>query len=88
MSTKAIKAIIDEFADMIGTSQSEMGLAALAEVEAIERAAGEVRVWGIGPVVLPPGKADQHRSEYQADCERRRLEAYDVLARVAAKDAK
>lgn len=39
MSTRAIEAVIDEFADMIGTGKSEMGLAALSELEAIRKAA-------------------------------------------------
>lgn len=58
------------------------------EIEAIERAAGQVRVWGIGPVVLPPSStASTASTEYRNECEQRRLDAYDVLARVAAKEA-
>lgn len=64
-----------------------MYLKMMAEIEDVERAALEVRVWGIGPIVMPPGESGQHRSEYHADWERRRFAAYEVLTRVAAKDA-
>lgn len=58
MSTKAIRAIIDEFGDMIGTSRSEMGLAAMAELEAIERAAKTMDRWNRdGQKALDPDMA-------------------------------
>lgn len=90
MSTTKIREVLDAVVKAAHINNEWDGpvkaaiILARAEVEAIEKAAGEVRVWGIGPVLLP--SATKPTDEYRAELETRRLWAYSVLSQAAQRN--
>jgi hypothetical protein len=91
MSTKAIEKVLRDMQCDYAPCQPTncRKHEAVAELEAIRKAAEEVRVWGIGPVRLPriPLNGWEPSDDYRSECEKRRLEAYETLKAVAAKES-
>jgi hypothetical protein len=90
MSTKAIREMLSQYEDMIGTSTSEIGTGALAELEAIEKAAADLTRLAIADKAYdirercdmssqPPGLSSWHHPDVTAWAK-----ASEVLGTIAA----